>query len=120
MNKFSAIHSFFSGFGLTAYEENSVYATAPPLPYLTYEIKTDVFGNSVNFTCSLWYKTPSWVEINRKTEEISRKIGTGGVILDCDGGHIWLKRATPFAMSMGDDLIKRKILNFTAEFFTAD
>lgn len=120
MSKFLAIYSFFSGFGLPAYEENSVYATVPPLPYLTYEMKTDFFGNSVNFTCSLWYETPSWTEINRKTEEISQKIGFGGIILDCDGGHIWLKRASPFAISMGDDLIKRKILNFTAEFFTAD
>lgn len=119
MNKFSAIYSFFSSFGLSAHEENSVYATTP-LPYLTYEMRTDVFGNSVNFTCSLWYKTPSWVEINAKTDEISRKIGFGGVILDCKEGHIWLKRGTPFALSMGDDLIKRKILNFTAEFFTAD
>ena len=40
-----------------------------------------------------------------------------------DGGVLWLKRGTPFAQSMGDetdDLIKRKYLNITAEFLTAD
>jgi hypothetical protein len=63
------------------------------------------------------------VEANAKAEEISQTIGRGGIFLKCDGGSIWLKRGTPFAQNMGDDsdnLIKRKYLNITAEFFTAD
>ena len=41
----------------------------------------------------------------------------------CDGGAVWLKRAEPFAQSMGDsndDMIKRKIINISAEYLTAD
>jgi hypothetical protein len=56
-------------------------------------------------------------------EEIAAAIGRGGVLLDCDSGKIWLKRGSPFAQSMGDPedaMIKRKYLNITAEFLTAD
>lgn len=116
MNRFEAIYCYFSGFGLPAYEENSVPENAP-LPYLTYELKTDLFGYTVNFCCSLWYRSQSWAEINAKTDEISRKTGNGGIFLQCDDGKIWLKRGSPFAVSMGDYLIKRKILTFSAEFF---
>ncbi|MDE6671471.1 MAG: hypothetical protein K2K16_04665 [Ruminococcus sp.] len=117
MNRFEAIYRYFSAFGLPAFEENSVPENSP-LPYLTYELKTDSFGYTVNFCCSLWYRSQSWAEINAKTDEISRKIGVGGVLIPCSDGKIWLRRATPFAVSMGDYLVKRKILNFSAEFFT--
>jgi hypothetical protein len=46
----------------------------------------------------------------------------GGKIIKCDGGRIWIKRGQPFAQNMGDesdDLIKRKYLNVTIEYFTA-
>ncbi|MDE6834981.1 MAG: hypothetical protein K2J39_12170 [Ruminococcus sp.] len=117
MNRFEAIYRYFSGFGLPAYEENSVPETAE-LPYLTYELKTDSFGYTVNFSCSLWYLSKSWVEINAKTSEISRKTADGGIFLTTEDGKIWLRRGNPFAVSMGDDSVKRKILNFSAEFFT--
>jgi hypothetical protein len=47
----------------------------------------------------------------------------GGKTLPCDGGAIWIKRGSPFSQNMGDpndDLVKRKYINITAEFFTAD
>jgi hypothetical protein len=47
----------------------------------------------------------------------------GGKIIKCDGGRIWIKRGQPFAQNMGDesdDLIKRKYLNLTFEFMTAN
>lgn len=42
MTKAAALHSFFSGFGLTAYEENSVPDDAV-FPYITYSLTTDSF-----------------------------------------------------------------------------
>lgn len=121
MTKSSAIYNFWNGF-LTAYEENTVPEDAT-FPYITYQLVTDSFNNDVQLTASVWYRGESWVQANAKTEEISKAIGRGGVFLDCDGGKIWLKRGTPFAQNMGDDtdnLIKRKYLNITAEFLTAD
>ena len=122
MTKAAAIYQFWSGFGLTAYEENTV-PTDADFPYITYQLVTDSFDRETPLTASLWYRGESWTDINAKTEEISQTISRGGKIIPCDGGAIWLKRGQPFAQSMGDesdDLIKRKYLNITAEFMTAD
>lgn len=130
MTKASAIHQFWNSFGISAYEENVVYdidengkEVEPKFPYITYQLVTDSLDNDVQMAVSVWYRGSSWVEINAKTEEISQTIGRGGKILKCDNGRIWLKRGTPFAQNMSDEsdnLIKRKYLNLTAEFITAD
>ena len=122
MTKAAAIYQFWNGFGLTAYEENSVPHDAS-FPYITYQLVTDSFDREVAAVASLWYRSESWTAINAKTEEISQKISRGGKIIPFDGGAIWLKRGQPFAQSMDDEsdnLIKRKYLNITAEFMTAD
>ena len=122
MTKAAAIYQFLNSFGLTAYEENTV-PTDAAFPYITYQLVTDSFDREVAATASLWYRSESWTDINAKTEEISQKISRGGKIIPCDGGVIWMKRGQPFAQSMGDEsdnLIKRKYLNITAEFMTAD
>ena len=122
MTKAAAIYQFWNSFGLTAYEENSVPDDAD-FPYITYQLVTDSFEREIPLTASLWYRSESWTAINAKTEEISQKISRGGKIISCDGGAIWLKRGQPFAQNMGDEsdnLIKRKYLNITAEFMTAD
>ena len=122
MTKASTIYQFWNSFGLTAYEENSVPDEAD-FPYITYQFVTDSFDREIPLTVSIWYRSESWTAINAKTEEISQKISRGGKVIPCDGGAIWLKRGQPFAQSMGDEsdnLIKRKYLNMTAEFMTAD
>ena len=122
MTKAAAIYQFWNSFGLTAYDENTV-PTDADFPYITYQFVTDSFDREIPLSASLWYRSESWTEINAKTEEISQKISRGGKIIACDGGAVWLKRGQPFAQNMGDesdDLIKRKYLNITAEFMTAD
>ena len=122
MTKAAAIYQFWNSFGLTAYEENTV-PTDAGFPYITYQLVTDSFDREIPLTASIWYRSESWSGINAKTEEISQKISRGGKIISCDSGAIWLKRGQPFAQNMGDesdDLIKRKYLNITAEFITAD
>lgn len=122
MTKAAAIYQFWSSFGLTAYEENTVPEDAS-YPYITYELVTDSFGNQVALSASIWMRDSSWKLINFITDCISREIGRGGKMLAYDGGALWLKRGTPFAQNMGDesdDLVKRKYLNITAEFISED
>ena len=122
MTKAAAIYQFWNSFGLTAYEENTVPGDAA-FPYITYQLVTDGFDREIPLTASIWYRSESWAGINAKAEEISQKISRGGKIISCDDGAIWLKRGQPFAQNMGDEsdnLIKRKYLNITAEFMTAD
>lgn len=122
MTKAAAIYQFWSSFGIAAYEDNTV-PTDAAFPYITYQLVTDSFDREIQLTASLWYRSESWTAINAKTEEISQKISRGGKVISCDDGAIWLKRGQPFAQNMGDesdDLIKRKYINITAEFMTAD
>ena len=122
MTKASAIYQFWSGFGLTAYEENTV-PTDAVFPYVTYQFVTDSFDREVAATASLWYRGESWTAINAKTEEISKKIGASGKKIAVDGGGIWIKRGQPYAQNMGDesdDLIKRKYINISIVFITQD
>ena len=126
MTKASALYNFFSSFGIEAYEETLVPTgdEAPKFPYLTYKLVTDSFDNEVLIPVSLWYRSEaSLLALNSKTDEISQRIGRGGVFLDCDGGKIWIKRGSPFAQTMSDpedNTIRRKYINITAEFLTAD
>lgn len=123
MTKEAALYSFWSGFGIPAYDENAVPTgeDGAEFPYITYHVVTDSFGNDVALTGSVWYRSTSWKEANSKAQEISDKIGRGGVTLACDGGIIWIRRGVPFAQSMGDDsddLIKRKHINIVIEYLT--
>ena len=120
MTKAAAIYQFWSGFGLTAYEENTVPEDAA-FPYVTYQLVTDGFDREVSATASLWYRSESWKDINAKTDEIAKHIDDAGTI-QIDNGRLWIKRGTPFAQSMGDEsdnMIKRKYLNLVYEFLTA-
>jgi hypothetical protein len=120
MTKEAALYDFYSGFGVPAYEENSVPDGAT-FPYLTYQVATDDFyGGNVSLTASLWYRSTSWSAINAKTREIAKNLD---VILPCDDGAIWLTSGTPFAQNMADDSdkeIKRKLINITAQYITTD
>ena len=130
MTKAAAIYAFWNSFGLKAFEENYVKDAdengnpiEPQMPYITYQLVTDSFDREVAATANIWYRSTGWTAINAKTEEISAHIGLGGKTIKCDGGRIWIKRGQPFAQNMGDesdDLIKRKYLNLTFEFLTAN
>ena len=122
MTKTEALHSFFAQFSLPAYEENAV-PDKTAYPYITYYVATDSFGGEIALTVSLWYRSTSWLAANEKAEEISRIIGAVGIMEACDGGAIWIKRGEPFAQNMGDqndDMIRRKIINLSVEYLTAD
>lgn len=120
MTKEATINSFWSSFGLTAYEENSV-PTEASFPYLTYQLVVDSFDNEVPMTASLWDNSTSWAYLTVKSNEIAQTIGRGGIFLDCDGGKIWIKKGVPFIQNMSDPSdtnIKRKLINITVEYWT--
>lgn len=126
MNKMQALHSFWSSFGIPAFDENTVpdenerisrYGHA--FPYLTYESSSDSFGNKVAQTSSLWYRTSSWADITQKEEQIADFIGRGGAMIAFDDGCIWIQKASPWAQRMddpNDEMIRRIVLNVTIEY----
>ena len=118
MNKMQTLHSFWSSFGLKAYDETSVPDNAQ-LPYITYEVSSDNFDNVLFQNASLWYRSSSWVEITKKEQEIAEFITRGGRMLKYDDGAMWIRMSSPWAQRMGepsDDMIRRIVLSLIVEF----
>lgn len=118
MNKFQTLHAFWSGFGLKAYDENTVPDGAS-LPYITYEVADSDLNNEVALTASLWYRSSSWSDITEKEQAISDFITRGGRLIAYDGGAMWIKKSNPWAQRMNepsDETIRRIVLNISIEF----
>lgn len=125
MDRYQTLQSFWSSFGLAAYDENTVPDDAMTRnggKYITYNVVTAYFDEPVPLTASLWFRALSWAGISELAETIGEDIGLGGKIIKYDDGYLWLKRGTPFAqrMSDDDDTIRRIYLNVEAEFLTAE
>lgn len=123
MDKAEALHSFWSSFGLLAIDEYSAYDSTLELPenYITYEVQTANFGDSVALTANLWYHSTSWSEIEQKKDQIAEYIGWGGKLIPIDGGYIWIKLGTPFAQRMQSetDSFRRIYMNISVDFLSA-
>lgn len=120
VDKEKALHTFWSGFDLKAYDENSVPDNAV-LPYLTYNVSVSGYDETTMMNVSLWYRSTSWAAITEKAEEISRAIGLSGKTLSYDDGKIYLTRGNPFSQRMSDedDTIRRIYINVIAEYLSA-
>ena len=120
-DKWQALQQFWESFGLPAYDENTVPDEAE-MPYITYEASTANFDKPLFLSAQIWYHSPSWKEISQKAQEIARYIGYGYKILRIDGGYLYIQQGSPFAQRMqeNDDMVRRMVINISAEFFTAD
>ena len=122
MDKFQALHQFWSSFSWKAYDQNTVPSEdlQPEMPRITYEAGTAGFEDIANLTASLWDKSYSWASVSAKAEEIFAYIGLGGAKVNFDGGQIWITRGSPFAQRMSDedDSIRRIVLQVQVEYLT--
>ena len=121
MTKEQALYQFFNSFGIVGYRNTSVPDDVI-FPYLTYDAPISSFEEDpVSITLNLYYYTDSEATPDAKAEEIRQRIGMSGVLLNCDGGAIWLKWGVPWCQSLVDDTnrnIKRRYINITAEYLT--
>ena len=120
MDKEQALHQFYSGFGVKAYDENTVPDNAP-LPRITYNVSVTEFGDPVAMSLSVWDRSTSWATVTEKATDIYKAIGLGGKIIQYDDGYIWIKRGQPFSQRMADedDTIRRIYINVEVEYFTS-
>lgn len=113
-----ALFSFFNGFGIPAYEENSVPtndATGEPVapPYITFtqvEPRWDMPGS---VSATVWYRSTSLTDVFEKVDEIKKAVGEG-LRIPVEGGCVWLYADSPFAQAQdsGDKDIKAVYLLF--------
>ena len=121
MTKDMALYSFYSSFGLPAYDENTV-PDGSELPYITYSVSTGSIGNLIVLSASLWYRSTMWGAIQDKADEIAAAIGYAGKTIKIDNGYLRLMLGSPFSQRMSepsDDMVRRIVLNINAEFLTA-
>lgn len=114
MDRWQALYAFWSGFGVAAYEENSVPSDAehrPNYPYITYEASVSPWDADVLMSASIWTRSTSWAEADRIADLVEETI-KNGYTLPYDGGIIWIVPNDPLSKHMGDpddDMIKRNL-----------
>lgn len=122
MDKDIVIHRFWAGFGVPAYDENSVPDEQRNVfPRITYDIVQGDTFDQVAMSGSVWDRSTSWDGVYDVFNQINDSLSNGGVILPCDGGGLWIKKASPWAQRMGDesdDSVRRIFMNISVEFIT--
>ena len=122
MNAQAALNSFWNGFGLEAFEENTVpeNAFATRTGYITYSAAQAFFDEPTMLSGSIWSRSTSWGSAVAKMQQIAEAIGIGGKLIKTDDGYLWIKRGVPFAQRMSDEdpAVRRIYMNVEVEFFT--
>ena len=131
MNKQQAYSAFWKGFGVLAFEENSVPTddvieemikgtNLKKFPYITYQVITGDLGDHVYPTASIYDRSSSWEKSDLLSNMISERIQKMNTI-KLDNGRMFITKGTPFSQHMdeeGDKSIRRIVLNLGIEFFT--
>lgn len=119
MDKWQGLQSFWSSFGIPAYDKNAVPDDAV-MPYITYQASVASFEYPIPLNADLWYHATNWRDISQKAEEIAERIRTLYLVRLEDNQYIMLAQGSPFAQRMGDEDgdVKRIYLNVMAEYLT--
>ena len=121
MTKNKALYAWFNEGEIPFYRASSVPDDVI-MPYGTYEYIESAFdAGEVGLTVNLFFRTESEAIPDEAAQDLSKRIGYGGVTIPCDEGYIWLKRGSPFSQSVvyeEDPAIKRRYINITAEYLT--
>ena len=115
MTKEQAIQSFWSGFSIPAYDENTVPENAPSR-YITYNLAVDTINNVVYGSATVWDKSRSWEYVTNKAHEIAD--GLNGHLIKYDNGAILLYNGSPKyrRIATGDDNTRGIAINIGYEF----
>ena len=131
MNKEQAYNQFWSGFGVLAFEENSVPTedvveamikdtSLKKYPYIIYQVLIDDLGEAVYPTASIIDKSTSWERVDLLANQISESIQRMNTI-KLDNGRMFITKGSPFAQHMATEEnldYRRVVLNLGIEFFT--
>ena len=134
MDKQQAYYNFWNGFGVLAFEENSVPTedeitamikaglAKARWPMITYQVLIDDLGYPVYPSASIYDKSSSWQRADTLSNAISARIQSQKTI-KLDNGRMFITKGSPFAQHMedaSDRSIRRIIINTGIEFFTEE
>lgn len=122
MDKSQAIHNFWSGFGIPAYDENTV-PEVPGDKFIAYNVSTGSIENVINLSAKIWeLNSTSWSFVEGKAKEIAYAIATmDPPTIAIDNGRLYITEGRPFSqrISNPDELVRGVYINIQAEFLTA-
>ena len=124
-DKEAALHQFWSGFGWTAKDENTIPDNAMTLygnHYITYSVATAALGVPVLLSGDLWCRDTSWSEITAEAEQIAQALPEGdSYLVPFSGGYLRVYRGSPFTQRIGEshDTFRRIHINIIAEYLSA-
>ena len=91
-NVAKTLNNFWNSFGIPAYLEEHIPDDAQ-LPYITYTVTQPDWMDSGSIQARIWYKGNSFVDVNKKVDEIADTIGEGCSIRTSDGMVVIYKDA---------------------------
>ena len=110
-NVAAALKTFFSGFGLPAYAENSVPDDVQ-LPYITYSMSVPEWNQKASMYAQVWDRTKSNTKVIRVADQITRAIGEGHKI-EFDGGYLVIWPESPLIQIMVDGDFRAAYINLS-------
>lgn len=117
MDKWQAQQNYWSSFGLTAYDENTVPEDAA-YPYITYQAVSGSLDGQMTVSANLWYRGHSWTEISQKVNQMESMINQE-VAMDGRQYMVVRKPESSFAQRLREDsdpLVRRILLTVYIEF----
>ena len=125
MDKAQALHQFWSGFGIPAWDENTVPDDDDIRgeKYIAYSLSTGSLDDVINLTAKIWdTNTSSWEFVENKAEEIAEYIAKMvPPTIPIENGRLYITKGKPFSqrLSNPNELVRGNYINIQAEFLTA-
>ena len=107
----AALKTFFSGFGLPAFAEDSVPDNAS-LPYITYSVSDPEWNRKATMYARVWDRTTSNTGISMKADEILAEIGEG-IRIPLEGGHLVIWPENPITQIRVDGDFRYAYINLS-------
>ena len=105
------LKTFFSGFGLPAYQVGSVPDDVE-LPYISYSISSPEWNQKTTAYVQVWDRTTSNTQIIRVADQITAAIGEG-IRLPFDGGYLVIWPETPLIQIQVDGDFRYAYINLS-------
>lgn len=106
-----ALKTYYSGFGLPAYQEGSV-PDDEPLPYISYSVSIPEWSEKASNFVRVWDRTKSNTGIIRKADQILQSIGLGKKIAFA-GGYLMIWPETPNVQIEVDGDVRYAYINLS-------
>lgn len=97
----AALKTFFSGFGLPAYQEGTVPDDVS-LPYITFSLNAPEWNQKASLYAQVWDRTTSNMRLIQLADRITAEIGQEKRIPLDDAGYLVIWPETPLIQIMAD------------------